>query len=130
MEIRLAQISEAEEVKACVDAAFSHWIEVIGRKPIAMLTDFKPLIEQKKVYLAHIQGELVGVLAMWLDHESLYIDTLAVNPLAQKQGIGQRLLRFAEAEAVKQEQSKLSLCTNEKMQSNRDYYARLGYKEV
>ena len=130
MDIRLAKTSEAKAVRECVDTAFSHWIDVIGRKPMAMLTDYSPLIEQEKVYVAHINDELVGVLAMWLDHESLYIDTLAVNPSTQNQGIGQRLLKFAEAEAVKREQSKLSLCTNEKMQSYRDYYGRMGYKEV
>jgi N-acetylglutamate synthase-like GNAT family acetyltransferase len=130
MEIRLAKRSEADAVRECVDTAFSHWIEIIGRKPVAMLTDFTPLIEQEKVYVAHINDSLVGVLAMWLDHDALYVDTVAVNPTAQNQGVGQRLLKFAEAEAVKREQSKMSLCTNEKMQSNRDYYARLGYKEV
>jgi ribosomal protein S18 acetylase RimI-like enzyme len=103
---------------------------VIGQKPVAMIKGFKPLIEEGKVYIALIDNEIMGVLAMWLAYESLYIDTLAVNPKAQKQGIGQRLMQFAETEAAKLNQSKLSLCTNTKMQANRDYYARYGYHET
>lgn len=129
MQIRLAKSSELEAVKACVDAAFSVWIEVIGDTPRPMLADYKRLIEQEEVYVGIINAEIVGVLVMWLEYESLYVDVLAVNPKAQKQGIGLRLLKFAENEAIQRQQSKVSLCTNEKMQSNRDYYAHLGYHE-
>jgi N-acetylglutamate synthase-like GNAT family acetyltransferase len=130
MEIRLARVSELEAVKEVVDAAFSVWIDVIDMKPRAMLTEYKALIEQEKVFVGLINDEIVGVLVMWIEYDSLYIEVLAVNPKAQKQGIGLRLLKFAEAEALQHQQSKISLCTNEKMQANRDYYAHLGYHET
>lgn len=129
MQIRLANLSELDAVKECVNAAFSVWIDVIGDKPRPMLADYKALIEQEKVYLALLKDEIVGILVMWLEHDSLYIDVLAVNPKEQKQGIGLRLLKFAETEAMQREQNKITLCTNAKMQSNRDYYAKLGYQE-
>lgn len=130
MEIRLATLADSDAVRACVDMAFSHWIDIIGRKPTAMLTDFKPMIEAGQVHVALMDEAIVGVLIMWIAYESLYIDVLAVNPNIQKQGLGKQLLQFAEAEARRQNQSKLSLATNVKMQSNRDYYARYGYNET
>jgi N-acetylglutamate synthase-like GNAT family acetyltransferase len=130
MEIRLALEADAKDVKDCVDAAFSAWIPIIGSKPVAMQTNYAALIKMKKVYVGLNEGNIVAVLAMWIHGDALYLDTVAVNPELQKQGLGKNLLDFAEREARGQKQNKVSLCTNSKMFSNRRYYQKLGYQEV
>jgi len=130
MEIRLAQATDVQAVTACVQAAFGVWTDIIGRRPFALDTDYTSRIEQGYVYLAIENGELLGVIALWPEDESVYIDTVAVYPTLQKRGVGRTLLDFADSHARTLGITKMSLCTNGKMQSNRDYYQKLGYAEI
>ncbi len=130
MEIRLAQEADVQAVTACVQAAFSVWTDIIGRRPFALDTDYTAWIEQGYVYLAIENGELMGVIALWPQDESVYIDTVAVYPTLQKRGVGRTLLDFADSHARALGITKMSLRTNGKMQSNRDYYQKLGYAEI
>lgn len=130
MTIRLAQDHEAAVVTECVHAAFSKWIEVIGRKPRPMEADFATLIAQKFVYVLSENQKILGIIALWPQENTIYIDTVAVFPEWQKHGIGRQLLDFAESHAQSLGIPTLSLCTNEKMQSNRAYYLKLGYSQV
>ncbi len=128
--IRLATDADLEAVTACVQAAFSPWTEIIGRRPFALDTDYMSRIEDGYVHLAIEGGEILGVIALWPEDESVYIDTLAVDPSRQKRGVGKLLLDFAESHARALGKTTMSLRTNEKMQSNRAYYQKLGYQEI
>lgn len=128
--IRLAEPHEAAAVSQLVDAAYSKWIAVIGRKPSPMLVDYVSLVQQRLVYVIVDNGQIAGVLVIWPQGDALYIDNIAVHPNFQRRGMGDRLLKFAEAQARAVGLSRMRLLTNEKMESNQAYYRKHGYVET
>jgi len=127
--IRKANPAEAQAARACVIAAFEVYIGCIGKLPAPMLLDFKAQIEAGHVWLAEGTGDIGGVLVQYETEEGFYIDTLAVLPYYQGTGIGRKLLRFAEEEAMRCSCGSIFLCTNAGMTKNRIFYPRLGYIE-
>ena len=128
--MRLAEVDESEAVSRVVDAAYSKWIAVIGRKPLPMLADYPQLISQRFVYVLMDGKQIAAVLVIWPSSGSLYIDNIAVHPDYQRQGIGERLLGFAEQKAREVGLPRLTLVTNAKMESNQAYYRKHGYSET
>ena len=59
----------------------------------------------------------------------LRVENVAVDPLAQHQGIGRRLLEHADREAAALGLDEVRLYTNEAMSENLALYPRLGYRE-
>jgi len=59
----------------------------------------------------------------------LVIENVAVDPVRQGEGIGRRLLEFAEEAARGAGIGTVGLYTHEKMTENLALYARLGYEE-
>ena len=127
--IRQASPEDAGAARACVIAAFAGYIERMGKPPAPMLLDFPAQIQAGHVWLAEQHGELAGVLVQYATEQGFYIDTLAVQPDRQGQGIGRRLLAFAEQQALRLGCSSVYLCTNVKMTENQVFYPRLGYVE-
>jgi ribosomal protein S18 acetylase RimI-like enzyme len=128
--IQLATATEANDIAALVNAAYSKWIPITGTTPMPMLADYPALIAKNVVYAVREGNELVAALVIWQEDDALYIDNIAVHPEHQKRGIGDLLLSFAEEKARAMNLTKLSLMTNEKMESNQAYYRKHGYVEV
>jgi ribosomal protein S18 acetylase RimI-like enzyme len=60
----------------------------------------------------------------------LLLDNIAVAPEAQGEGLGKKLVAFAESEALRRGFTELRLYTNEKMTENLTLYPRLGFEET
>jgi ribosomal protein S18 acetylase RimI-like enzyme len=60
----------------------------------------------------------------------MLIENVAVDPDYQGRGLGQKLMRFAEHQAVEVGLGEVWLYTNELMTENIAFYGWLGYKEV
>ena len=127
--LRTATQADAPLVSACVCAAFECYIQRIGKPSESMLQDYARVIEQRDVTVAVRSGVIVGVLVLEQTAEGLLLNTVAVHPSFQKQGIGRTLLRLAEAEAVRRGHESIHLSTNEKMIENQALYSRIGYVE-
>lgn len=130
LNIRLAEAHEASTVSAIVDAAYSKWVPVLGRKPAPMLVDYADLVQKRVVYVVIDDGQIAGVLAIWPQDDALYIDNIAVHPDFQRRGIGDRLLSFAEEQARAAGLRRMSLLTNQLMEYNQVYYLKHGYVET
>lgn len=130
--IRLACFVDYPAVIACVNAAFTKWIPIIGMKPMALTADYKEFIDRKVTYVinGNQSGEVAGLLIIYRVEDSLYIDTIAVNPAYQKHGLGTRLLTFAEQKAHEAGLDKLTLVTNALQLSNQEYYRKFGFVET
>ncbi len=126
--IRLAEPDEADAVHQLVVAAYNKWILVIHRPPRPMTADYAALIAQHYVNVLLIKGALAGVLVIWPMEDALYIDNIAVHPDFQRQGIGERLLDFAEQQAHQAGLTMMRLLTHEKMIVNQQYYLKHGYE--
>ncbi len=128
--IRRASAGDVEWVSATIGAAFSRYIERIGRKPQPMTVDHAALIAAGEVHVLEDGGERLGLIVMRAKPDHLYVDILAVRPEAQGRGLGRQLMAFAEVEARRLGLPALRLFTNAKMTENRRFYPRLGFREI
>ena len=94
-----------------------------------MLEDYVEVIDQCFVRVALAEGKVVGAIVMKLTEEGFYIDNVAVRPAVKAQGVGRKLLEFAEAEARSRGYTSIYLATHELMAENRSLYGRIGYVE-
>ncbi len=130
--IRPATLADLEAVVACVEAAFTKWVDIMGMKPAALTADYEDYIQRGTTYVAEgsRKGDVAGLLIIWQKDDALYVDTVGVNPAYQNHGLGRRLLIFAEQKAGELGLNKLTLVTNVKMVSNQEYYLKLGFVET
>jgi GNAT superfamily N-acetyltransferase len=127
--VRLALEEDTNAVKACVVAAFEHYIERIGKPPAPMLLDFSAEVQAKHVWVAQEGQRIVGAIVQYETERGFYIDTVAALPASQGMGVGKALLTFAEEEARRRGCNSIYLCTNSKMTENQVFYPRIGYFE-
>lgn len=129
--LRRAGPEDAATITACVDAAYRHYIDRIGKPPGPMLDDYDQIVRDCQVWM--IPDEALGCLAALVlvpETDHLLIDNIAVHPKAQKHGLGRRLMAFADSEARRQGFSEMRLYTHQKMIENIAIYKRLGYDEI
>jgi GNAT superfamily N-acetyltransferase len=125
--IREATAADVAAITRCVCAAYLRHIERVGRQPWPMLQDYSNIIRTSQVHVAEDGSRILGVLELLETDEGFLLDSIAVDPTAQRRGIGRQLLEFAEAEARRLGFESIYLMTNEKMTENRALYERIGY---
>lgn len=127
--VRAAHNGDVLAAAACVGAAFEPYVERIGKPPVPMLSDYAALTAEEKVWIAELDGQVVGVLVQYETADGFYIDTVAASPAMQGTGVGRALLEFAEGEARRRGFDSICLCTNSKMTENQVLYPKIGYVE-
>ncbi|MFD7691730.1 GNAT family N-acetyltransferase [Streptomyces sp. NPDC059805] len=125
-QIRPATAADVPAVKAVTDAAFTPYIERIGVVPVPMEADHAANVAAGKVYVTG--RPVTGLVVVEAHTDHLYLDTLAVHPDAQGQGVGGRLLRFVEAHARALGLPEVRLYTNAMMWENQKIYPKYGYE--
>jgi ribosomal protein S18 acetylase RimI-like enzyme len=127
----LAAAPDLVAVRACVQAAYAHYVPRIGQQPAPMGADYAVLIERRVVWvLLGPESAVRGVLVMLPEDDAMFIENVAVHPDHQQQGLGRRLLEFAEQQALATGLSALTLYTNEQMVENIAMYRHLGFEET
>lgn len=130
MAIRQAVAADGASLAALIDAAYSHYIPIIGRKPRPMLDDHAARIARGEHYVVE-DGSLSAVITLTDGGDyALHILNIAVHPDAQGQGLLRQLLEFAEATARERHLGMLTLYTNVAMTKNRAIYKHLGFVEL
>src|SRR5438045_6561273 len=98
--IRRARAADLEAVEAIVAAAYSPYVDRIGKPPGPMLDDYAALIEAGMVsVLQDDSGAITALVVLLPQPDHLLLDNIAVRPEPQGQGLGRRVTEFAEAEA-------------------------------
>jgi len=128
--VRRATPADAPTVSAITDAAYSKWIPLIGRKPEPMTVDYAEMIAAHPIFVLTADGEPAAVLVLKHEEDQTLIWSVAVHPNYQKQGLGLRLLRHAEAEARRKGFAKIRLYTNSLFEENIALYSWFGYEET
>jgi GNAT superfamily N-acetyltransferase len=100
-------------VRECVRAAYSRYAERIGKKPAPALADHAALIEAGEVCVLTENEEILGGLMMRSQKDHLFVETVAVWPQRQGEGIGRKLMAFAEERARELGLQEVRLYTNE-----------------
>ena len=127
---RKAVADDGGAVTAVTVAAYEHYVERLGQTPAPMTADYPALIASGSVWVAEQDGVLVGVLVLIAHDDHLLLESIAVSPAVQRQGVGAVLLDLAEREAARRGLGEIRLYTNVGMTENLDYYPRRGYVET
>jgi|SRR5271163_2886226 ribosomal protein S18 acetylase RimI-like enzyme len=129
--IRRARNEDCAVIEAIVRAAYSVYIERIGRPPAPMLDDYARRIADGAVrVLEEVDGAVAAIIVLLVEDDHLLLDNIAVRPDRQGRGYGRRLIEFAEAEARRIGFAELRLYTHATMTENIALYSRLGFIET
>jgi GNAT superfamily N-acetyltransferase len=129
--IRPAAPPDQAAVEAIVRDAYAIYVNRIGKPPGPMLDDYAALIRAGTVSVLEDQSRQIGAILVLLarpDH--LLLDNIAVRRDRQGQGLGRRLIAFAEAEAQRLGFREIRLYTHQMMTENIALYARVGFVET
>lgn len=131
--VRPANINDAIAVSECVNSAYRHYVDLMGKLPGPMTEDYLEVIRIHEVHVVEsvpaIVGSLLAVLVLVVSPERFLLDNVAVQPKAQGLGIGRALIALAERRAMQSGYDRIQLYTHECMTKNLDMYPRLGYRE-
>ena len=130
MNIQVAKSNHQQAISECVVAAYSMYMERMGKKPAPMVTDYTKLISKGLVHVAVDREELKGLIVLIPKTNYLLIENVAVHPSFQGQGIGRELIEFGIESARKANFKEVCLYTNELMTENLKYYPKFGFIEV
>jgi GNAT superfamily N-acetyltransferase len=129
--IRLALPEDRAAVEAIVNEAYSVYIERISKPPGPMLDDYAALIADRAIsVLEDSGGAIAAIIVLLPKSDHLLLDNIAVRRDRQGQGLGRRLIAFAEDEAQRLGFDEVRLYTHQKMSENIALYARLGFVET
>jgi N-acetylglutamate synthase-like GNAT family acetyltransferase len=97
--IRPAAADEAPAIAALVEAAYTPWVPIVGRRPAPMDDDFAARIASQQAWVLAENGRLLGVLILEGHQGHRLLVNIAIAPASARGGLGRMLLAFTEAEA-------------------------------
>ena len=127
--IRKAIPSDLEQVEACAVAAYTRYIERIGKAPAPMVADFAASIENEHLYVIEANANVCGFVVFYARDNHIHLENVALDPRFQGRGLGMRLIEFVEQRAKADGYLRVELYTNAKMTENLGLYPRLGYQQ-
>ena len=131
IKIRRAGKEDCAVIEAIVAAAYSVYIERIGKPPGPMLDDYARRVAEGVVWVLEEEGgNIAAIIVLLVKADHLLLDNVAVRPDRQGRGLGRTLIAFAEAEARHIGLAELRLYTHAKMTENITLYTRLGFTET
>jgi GNAT superfamily N-acetyltransferase len=126
--VRQATAADLEPIHAIIQAAYAKYLSLMPKPPAPVLRDYRGPIDAGAVW---VTGDpITGVISLTPVGDSLLIENIAVHPAAQGTGLGGRLMRFAEQQAVQRKLPRLTLYTHEVMTESQAIYAHLRYREI
>lgn len=133
--IRLATLADADLLPDIEDSAGLRFHEAPGLEWIAEdgntpAEAYPPFIAEETVWVAEVDGALVGFLAATVEGDALHVLELAVARPAQGQGAGRALMAAATAKARALGLAALTLTTFRDLAWNEVFYQRLGYRTL
>ncbi|GAA0646044.1 GNAT family N-acetyltransferase [Streptomyces malaysiensis subsp. malaysiensis] len=124
--IRPATAADIDAIEAVTDAAYRPYVARIGIRPAPMDADHTTDVAAGRVF---VTGDpVMGVLVLVPESDHLVLESIAVHPDAHRQGMGKRLLAFADTHARALGLPEIRLYTNALMWENQEIYPRYGYE--
>jgi ribosomal protein S18 acetylase RimI-like enzyme len=129
--IRRATPADRGAVEITVNEAYAVYIDRIGKPPGPMLDDYGALIDAGAVHVLEAEGEpIAAIIVLLTKSDHLLLDNIAVRRARQGQGLGRKLIAFAEEEARRRGFGEVRLYTHVTMVENIALYTRLGFVET
>jgi GNAT superfamily N-acetyltransferase len=124
---RPAGEQDLSALRDIVELAYGKYLPRMDRPPGPMLADLRPQVLAGQVWV--VGSPPVALICLVPDGDALLVENVAVHPNAQGNGLGRRLLDFAEHQARAHGLGRLYLYTHEVMTENIAVYTHLGYRE-
>lgn len=128
--LRPARAEDAPAITRLVHDAYHHYVPRIGAEPGPMRADYDAVLARGDVWVMESDGVLVGLLVLVGAPDHVLVENVAVAPERQGQGLGRRLLEFAEQRARDSGVGEVRLYTHERMTENLAMYGGRGYRET
>ena len=129
-QIRRAIAADAATIARIVNDAYAIYLPRMSKPPAPMLEDYAEVVARGDAWVLEQDGAVVGAVVLVEESDHLMLENVAVAPAVKGQGLGRRLVAFAEAEARRRGFAELRLYTHETMTENQALYARLGFVET
>ena len=127
-QLRIATDHDLNFVRRCANAAYSIYVERIGRKPAPMVADFKSALDAGNLQIIIVNAEPIGFVVSFARGNNLFVENVALHPVHQGKGHASKLFAHLESTARQNSLVAIELYTNEKMTENLPFYARLGFE--
>jgi GNAT superfamily N-acetyltransferase len=128
MEIRRAGYADVPMITTCVDSAYQHYIPILGKAPGPMLDNYAQVVQEHEVYVVGHDDQKFGVLVLRISKSRILLDNVAVSLGFQGQGMGKKLVEYAETRAAELGYGEIDLYTHELMKENILMYQNWGYE--
>jgi ribosomal protein S18 acetylase RimI-like enzyme len=128
-DISIEKMTTESQARACARlmATSEPWITLRRDQASAMRNLYHPAVE---VYVATEDETVVGFIVLTMQGPFRgYIATVGVVPERRGQGLGTRLVRFAE-ERILRRAPNVFLCVSSFNHRARKFYRRLGYERI
>ncbi len=98
--IRRAEPSDAESLHSILQTAFQEYAKATGQSTLEALSEtidnVKQEIIDKPVYVAEIDGEIVGTVRLEIHGDTAYLSRFAVSGSTRNIGIGKSLMNVVD----------------------------------
>jgi ribosomal protein S18 acetylase RimI-like enzyme len=84
-------------------------------------------LETDTVFVAEIEGNAAGFVALEPSDEAVRIEQLFVSPTHEGEGVGRQLLEYAEGYAISRGAQRLEVLVEEDNRRARDFYRGRGF---
>jgi [ribosomal protein S18]-alanine N-acetyltransferase len=134
--IRPALVSDAEEIQACLRAAFSHFLDSYSREAfrdtVPTVEDVRGRFHSMSLFVAEdLERKVIGTIAWYLKSpQEGYLRGMAVLPGWQGKGVAQQLLHAAEADIRSHGCSRVALDTTDPLERAIHFYEKHGYRRT
>jgi GNAT superfamily N-acetyltransferase len=128
--IRLATVDDLAAIVRCLELAFAPFNEFEDSQYPQLSDDLKSQIFEGSIRLIFDETQVLGFISFWPAADQMFIDTLAVLPTHHGQGLGSKLLAFADIETLRLGFKAVTLFTKARMTGNLQFYQRRGYRET
>lgn len=132
--VRLAGPARLPEALACIHAAFGEYRDILV-PPSAALNETVASLGRRladgAVFLAEAgDGEVLGAVCAEIGGDAVYLDRLAVLPVARRRGVAAALVAAVEAFAAERGAARVTLGVRLALPGNIRLFERLGYAET
>lgn len=134
LNVRLATDDDAQAIADVLFEAFSLHRTFYTPEAFAAVTPSAAAIEGRfaegPIWVAELNGVVVGTVSLTTEPEGLYIRSMAVRPNAQGQGIGHKLLDAVDVFTSTSKIDRIFLYTTYFVKGAKEMYEKHGFKWV
>ncbi|MEM8700731.1 MAG: GNAT family N-acetyltransferase [Pseudomonadota bacterium] len=125
-----AKPDDAQALTELARRAYERFIPVMNAVPLPMTADYSALIGKADVWVLRSTAGIGASLVLVPQEDHLLIESIAVDPDRQGEGLGRQMLQWAHERARDLGFQELRLYTNVLMHENRAWYKRAGWTEL